>query len=157
MLPPQMAGKLSQALADRELLALRTEIGLCDVHAGDILAGMPDTPASAVWPRVRAAWEAFKAATPTDQAARAAAMDALIEQGTASKVAWDELHEVMQRRRKLCEAESRREIWLQTHITLEQAGALFEALRVSVAQNVRDPQAIRAIQDDLTRLLGTIH
>ena len=83
-------------------------------------------------------------------------MDALIEQGTASKVAWDELHEVMQRRRKLCEAESRREIWLQTHITLEQAGALFEALRVSVAQNVRDPQAIRAIQDDLTRLLGTI-
>lgn len=57
-LPAQLAARYHEALTDRDLLALRDEIGLVDAHVGELLESFQDDPDDPdTWERIIAGIE----------------------------------------------------------------------------------------------------
>lgn len=154
-MPKAMLERLREASSDPELLSLRQEIAVLDVRTGEIIASLSGAESSTAWmKRLRETWQAFTATkNPSEARILGATVAELIDSGASTADAWDAIARMFHHRRKLVESEMRRQVALQQVVTLEQVTTVFEALRVSVQQHVKDPAALRAIQADLVRLL----
>lgn len=152
--PEYMLKRLQASANDPDLLSLRAEIAVVEQRVNELLQTLPNGAPVEWWQQLQKAWRSLRAAKdPAEARAHTQTIDTLIETGASAGVAWDAIYKAIHQRRRLVDSEMRRQVQLQQVVTLEQVGVLFEALRVSVAQHVKDPQAIKAIQSDLTRLL----
>jgi len=73
-------------------------------------------------------------------------------EGDAAEALWPSVWPLVDRRRQLAEAESRRQTQLQLVLTLEQARHLVLAITESVKRHVQDEGTLRRISADLARL-----
>ena len=152
--PTAVLARLREASADPAWLTLRQEIALVDARTCELLETLPAGSTAEWMRRLRETWQAFTtAANPADVQALRLALADLVETGARADETWQAICRSIDHRRRLVDAEMRRQVALQQVVTLEQVVTVFEAMRVSVQQHVTDSVAVRAIRSDLGRLL----
>lgn len=156
-LPRGLMAKYVQAQDDPRWLSLRDELALTDARIQDVLERLGAGETGERWQAVIAAYEELEGARPSKDTGKMA--DALRRLGKAIRAGRDDLAgsndltaQIVLRQR-LVEAQSRMMRDLHHMLGLDHVFALIDALAVLVREHVKDPEAIRAIQDGLTRLL----
>jgi hypothetical protein len=156
-LPAGLQDAYERALADPDLLALRSELALVDVRIDDLLQGLGRGESTDLWERLGAALEPLETAQREGDAATAcAALGELLDvvhEGTAVGATWAAIFDALERRRRLAETERRRVEALQATLTAEEALALIGAVAASVKAHVTDRAALQAVSNDVERLL----
>lgn len=157
-LPTRLAARYHEAEADPDLLNLRGEISLTDTRLADVLARVDTGESGRLWRTLRETHTALiRARVDRDDAAVQVHMRALgdlIGKGFADTVAWSEIAGLIDQRRRLVESERKRLIDMQQMLTVERAMALLGAVVEVVRRHVTDPKALRAVAEDLTRLIA---
>lgn len=155
-MPARLLERFDASLQDPELLALRADISLVDARLSDVLGRVDTGEAGHLWSGIFSAWQGFKqahASRDRDKIAEALSeVDALIGRGAADYAAWREVMALIEQRRKLVESEQKRMVAMQQMITAEQAMTLIATIAESVRKNVRDRDALAAIQADISRI-----
>ncbi len=158
-LPRGLMAKYVQAQEDPRWLSLRDELALTDARILDVLERLGAGETSERWLAVIAAYEELEGARPSKDTGKMA--DALRRLGDAIRAGRDDLAgssdltaQIVLRQR-LVEAQSRMMRDLHHMLGIDHVFALIDALAALVREHVKDPAAVRAIQEGLTRLLRT--
>lgn len=165
-LPMRLQEAYAAAMADPDLLGLRSEIALLDARLLDLLGRVDSGESGQLWDSMRDSWLGFTAAAralsaETDPRKRevlrakqneaAAAIEGLVEQGTADSAAWAEALAVVEQRRRLVETERKMMHDMQQTITSERAMALMSVVLVQLKEAVErhaDERTGRSILSD---------
>jgi hypothetical protein len=157
-LPARLADRYDEALNDPDLLELASEIRLADAFIGERLATLESGESGAVWRDLGRAWRSFataRASGDTHSMMDAlSAIEPLITSGGADYGAQQEILDMVDRRRKLVEAEAKRRVQMQQMITAEQAMVLISAIADVVMRHVPDPTTRASIGRDLETLIA---
>jgi hypothetical protein len=157
-LPTRLVENYSQALEDQELLSLRDEIALVDARLNDVLGRVDTGEAGKTWNEARNAYEALvDALIDHDANGQRKAMNdlnSLLGKGQSDYAAWGEVQGLLDQRRKLVDAENKRQIAMQQMVSSEKAMAFAQALLFAVKENITDRTTLSAIQMSFTKLLN---
>jgi predicted transcriptional regulator len=156
-LPQRLLERYTEASTDAELLALREEVALVDARLADLLSRVDTGESGALWGALNKAWADVEVARDTDDGLGLTLALALVSQyikrGQADYAAWQSIGHVIEQRRKLVESERKRLVEMQQMVTSEQAMLIVAVLADTVRKHVHDPDALRAISADITRLV----
>lgn len=154
--PAELLDRYHDGTNDPELLSLRDDIAILDAHMTDIILRL-DRESVPPWRRIRQSREALEAARSrgnTEEESRArAALETATAAERADEANWREIIDLIGERRTLVESERRRMVMLRQYITAEQAMTFSTAVVEAVRRHVTDPKALRAISQELARLL----
>jgi hypothetical protein len=81
-------------------------------------------------------------------------LGSLIVRGAEVSASWREIGDLIERRSRLVERESKRLVLLQQFVTVEKAMVLVRLLMDSVRQHVSDPLALAAIAADVRSVVA---
>lgn len=155
-LPAHLQERYEASLADSELLNLRQEIALLDARLNDLLARVDTGDSRSTLKNAREKYyETRNAALRNDkveQGVQFKLLGEILDKGMSDYAAWDEVHTILDQRRRLVESEQKRLVAMQQTVTTEQAMVLISALLDSVRRHVTDRPALSAIQDEFIRL-----
>jgi hypothetical protein len=119
-LPAALADRYASAAADPDLTSLRDELALLDMRIGQLLEANSETASTQLWQEARRRFEALKragAAGPRGMAAARLALqqlEAVLQQGLSASAIWDQLPALLDLRRKLTSAETKRTVTTPT-------------------------------------------
>ncbi len=158
-LPERMRESFEASQRDPDLLSRRRDIALLDARNDELLARAGDGEPVNIWPKLKQAREAFKAASRIQeredrQAALAEAieqMTTLIDIGTADYEIWDEVGTNLDRRNRLAEGDRKRLESLRAYLHIDQAMAMFDALAEAVRTHVSNVDERSAIARELSK------
>lgn len=157
-LPKRLVQRYEEAVSDDELLALRDDIALLDSRVADLLSRVDKGEAGKLWTEAKSAFSDLKAAMKSaDSGALLKAVDSLdgtLGRGLSDYAAWNEIHSLLDQRRRLVESERKRLVEMQQMVTSEQAVMLVSVLLDSVRRNVTDRNALSAIQTEFIQLIS---
>lgn len=154
-IPKRLMDAASAAALDPDLLSLREEIGLVYARIGDVLSRVDTGESGAMWAKVKSAFASFDNARGNEDEFKAlAALRLSIEAGYSDSLAWGEIGELIEQRRKLVESEQKRLVAMNQMITAERAMLLFGAFAGILRKHVTDPQTLSAISSELGSLLN---
>lgn len=155
-LPTRLADRYHEARSDPDLIALREEIALTDARLADLLGRVDTHEAGTRWKAVGAAVRAYrKAEAGEEDDDREKAFDLIEEltsEGLADYEAWDEVHRMVEQRRKLAETETKRLDKAGRSISAERAMLLVAAVVEVIRSHVQDRDTLAAISRDVGRL-----
>lgn len=166
-LPPRLLAIYQQGLTDPDLLAVKSEISLTDARLADLLGRVDTGEAGETWNSLRATYAAAQKAlrswnangpTVDGEKAKVTFFEAvetigvLIAEGAQDYQAWDEVHRMVEQRRRLAETETKRLEKMGQMITSERAMQMIAALVGLVREHVSDTRALAAISTGLNRL-----
>ena len=141
-LPTRLADRYNAALGDPDLVNLSSEIALLDARIGEVIGKLGTGEAGAIWRDLRVAHGKLLAARKdNDTLAMVKALtqiDTLVADGAADYQQWSEIVGLIDQRRKLVEAESKREALLRQNITVENAMLLVGLLRNIIFEEIVD-------------------
>lgn len=156
--PTRMEEDLTLARQDPELVSLQDEIVILSARESDLLKRADNGESGELWKELRRAWADFdRARHGGDAEAETYAvyeMGQLITAGVADHNVWNEFYQVVEKRKKLLEAERRREKEANLHVPVERVLELLTSIRGIVTRRVRDPHLRSAIFRDLQVLIG---
>jgi hypothetical protein len=156
ILPKRLLETYRASLTDPDRLALEDDLALIDARINDVLRRVDSGESGKVWTHAREAYRALEAALRTgndeEVRTRTLALGGLLRQGQGDWMAWSEVMGLIERRRKVVEAERKRLIAAQQMISTEQALAMMGLLVDVVRRHVRDETALRAITQEYARL-----
>lgn len=148
-LPTRLAARYQESQADPDLLNLHSEISLTDAFVLDALKGLDTGESGRLWQSLNTTWQTLQdAQRAKDGQAVALALNdlgSLIKRGIAAHAARSETMDLIERRRKLVESESKRRVQMQDMITSEKAMLLVGQLTAAVVRYVSDPKALAGI------------
>jgi len=153
--PTRLIGRYEQALADPEVSSVREEIAIVEARTAECLAKVDTKEAGAHWIAVRKALDDLETASDAFQQVKA-----VTEARTACSLAlsdyaaWAEVLDLVERRRKLAETETKRLSAMGQQITAEKAMLLLAAVVDIVRRNVTDPVQLKAISREISALAG---
>ena len=154
-LPARLRESYETAAADPELLQMNHDIALLDTRLSELMAALDTSGVGQVWRTLGETWaDLQRARASQDSAGLAVALHAigeLIDSGLADTDRWQELANLLERRRKLVETEMKRQQALQQMVTATEAMTLIAAVAESVRRHVTDRATLQAIQTDITR------
>jgi hypothetical protein len=159
-LPDRLAGRYLEAQSDGELTSLREEVALIDARLADVLGRVDSNEAGTLWAAIGKAVGGYREAEAEGTAGlakRAKAIDlieGLCSEGREDYAAWAEVLELIERRRKLAETETKRLAALGQLITAERAMLLLAAVVDVVRRHVDDRDALAAISRDVVSLVA---
>lgn len=160
-LPARLMERYQEASQDSELLALREDIALLDTRLADLLKRVDSGEAGAAWKEARAAYKklsvAIRDGDKTGLLESMADLETVIGRGWSDYMAWSEIQNILDQRRRLVESEQKRLVQGQMVITGEQAMILATALLDSVRRNVSDFATLNAIQNEFVQLVNSNH
>ena len=156
-LPQRMVADYEASLHDQELLSLRDGISAIDALVLDIIRTLDTGEAGSLWATVLRHKREYEAATKAGNRVGAQTaierMFAAIEHGAADAQSRAEVANMLEKRRKLTEAEQRRLERMQRLVDMQDVLALLATLSVAVKdaveRHVDDPVAARAILTDV--------
>ena len=158
-LPRGLRQRYEEGAADPELVSVRAELSLLDLRVTELLVSIGKTGNRAVLIQIRGKLREFKnAGTKGEKSAVGAArlalqqLEDLIDGGLTAAATWDELRDTIDLRRKLAEAESRREKDMLQTISVQQAVVMMALLVKAVGEHVSDRNALAAIVAQFDRL-----
>lgn len=159
-LPARLSSRYQEALSDPDLLAMREEVALVDARLGDLLKRVDSGESGLVWDLLQKVYHEFVEVRglgnegAREAAAKLTEMARLIQRGTADRVAWGEIGDLLEQRRKLVESERKRLLDLQLVITADKAMLLMAAVVDVIRRNVTDKHILAAISADITKLVS---
>jgi hypothetical protein len=155
-MPSQLLDRYEEAIHDSALLELRDDIALVDVRIADLLACLDTGESGGRWKAVHQAFKAYESAhgTAGEAAALGTLQDAIMANNGDYEV-WADVSTWLEQRRKLCESERKRLVDMHQYVSVKQMMVLLAQVTASVRQHITDPQVLRAISADLSRLVST--
>ena len=160
-----MREPFEEALQDPELLALRSDLALCEVQIVSILKHASPGGGSDVWADLMRAQDRYdKAIAADDVAGMGNALKDVktsIQEGNTQWSIWRELRETMDLRRKISIAEQKRLIGMQQTMTVEQVMALATTLKYIIRAQVTKyadadtaKRILTAVSADFSAVMG---
>lgn len=155
-LPSHLMERFEQALSDPDLVDLRRELALTDAEMSACLREMEKTPAREVWMHLHEAAAIFRRARSAgdldEMTSSLELILGVIEQGIEAEKHWMKIDRLIERRRRLVESETRRELASSQELTYDSVTTLFAALTQAVRDSVPPKLAeeIRKKFDELT-------
>lgn len=145
-LPDKLAMRYEEALQDKELLTLHSEISLIDTRLADILENIQEGDTKTLWVDLQSTWEKYRN-SPNDERKNNELnnLEELIEKGSKVYHQWNEIYLVLEQRRKLVESENKRYRDLQLVITSDRAMLLITTLLGIIKTHVTDRPTLNAI------------
>lgn len=157
-LPAELRERYDAGLVNKELLSLRDDIALITVRTEDVLSRLDNGESGALWAELKRYNEKLRRAqVEGNSVAMATAlneMQALIDAGHSDSIAWTEITCLLQERAKLVMNEHKALAQNRQMVSVEEALLVMRALIESVKMRVKDPQILRAVQDEFIRLSG---
>ena len=148
-LPTRLSGRYIESLNDADLLNLTDEIALTDAFIEDARRGLDHGESGRLFADLKASWDTLTTAQRAKDAAAVSQaigeIGQLIRYGVSAYAARNEAADLVERRRKLVESESKRRVQMQDMITSERAMLLVSALMDAVVRHVNDPRVLAAI------------
>jgi hypothetical protein len=151
-----MRDDYDRAIADEELMSLRSEIAVLDARITDLLTRADSGESGRLWRHLSAQMRAVDAARDPGAVEREMTrLQKLIHEGSADSALWDEIREAVLTRERLVRSERRRLVEARLVIPLEQAQLLM-SLFVDAAKEAvgHDPEAMGKIVEAFVRLTG---
>lgn len=156
-LPSRLAERYHEAATDPALLELSHEIALLDARLGDLLGRVDTGEAGRHWTEAQTAFvELKKALAAQDPAALSGAVEELqkhLRAGQTDYLAWAEVYNVVEQRRRLSESERKRLEAAKQTITADRAMVLISALLQIIKTHVTDAITLAAIGADVRALI----
>jgi hypothetical protein len=164
-LPKQYREGFFAALEDAEGTSLRHELALLDARQEELLQRLPSGEHGAAWRDVGIAQSliqdaiiCFRDKRPSDGFVNVqealAKLQAAADVGAASEKIWDQLHATMEQKRKIVDAEIKRESRLSEVITGEQLAWFMSQVALLFRKYITDPRLLRDAVADLRVLTG---
>lgn len=159
----RLGERYADAISDPRLLGLRDEVALVDVRIAELLEAIGETGNTRLWKKARADFDAFQAAAGKGKDGVAIArqtldaLDRTLTEGLSTAATWDELAERLDLRRRLVEAETKRQKDLFQMISVDQAVRLMAQLIDEVKARVKDPELLSALSQQFLRIVGAGH
>lgn len=152
---PRLFGQYITALKDPTLLEQAAEIALLQTRIEEQLAGMDWAESGAAWQELGEAWKEVLKWKNDDDLFRVAVADLgqIIVRGNLEHMAWQEIADLIERKRRVVESERKRNIELEQSVTQADAMRLITALLQSVKNHV-EPKAFALVQADFIRHIG---
>ncbi|HLO97370.1 MAG TPA: HGGxSTG domain-containing protein [Fimbriimonas sp.] len=160
-LPPKLKEAYERSEGDERLLSLRSDAALFDALIQETLPKLIDSEQHAeLWENAIAQFDEITKALASGDTKQARISIQLLGQvlknGLGGLNAENRALELVERKARILEAEHKRLKMLNDHLDSRQAMALITFLMQSVMANVKDPDAIRAIQHDFARATGQL-
>lgn len=159
LVPPRMLEHYNQSVHDPDLLAMRDQINLIDARIADVMKRTDKGESSKLWEKLQATWTEFMEARAQQDNQQMAyklnQLGSLISQGLADYAAWDDVTNLVERRRKLAESEQKRLVQLKLVLTYDEAVVYAQRLLAVVQKHVSDPAERARIASDLRATVGT--
>jgi hypothetical protein len=157
-IPTRLLANYTAALADPDLLALRSDIALVDSRLGELLARVDSGESGAIWRTLRGVWANLitaraKGDIPGMQE-HLSEVGVLIERGLADYAAWMDIQKCLEQRRKLTESEWKRLVDMQQMITTEKAMVLLAAVVDVIRKEVSDRDTLGRISIGIAGLVA---
>jgi hypothetical protein len=157
-LPTRLAAEYERAAHDPEPLTLRHALAIVDVRINDLLGRVEVGGAGRLWRHARAAWQTMKRVQaegrPLLQTRAARELDGLLEQAVGDDAAWHEIIQLIEQRRKLVEAETKRLVAMQQMMTTEEAMLWLGAVVAILKRHIADRETLQQISLDLSALVS---
>jgi hypothetical protein len=157
-LPERLAEKYIAAENDPDLLSLNHEIRITDIFLHEALGNLDDAPPLSLWKAISKEWASLKASQrrgDTESSRRHLdTLDGLIERGYRDSDARAEALDIMDKRRKLVESQSKREIALEQSVPVPQVMMLFSAVGQVVMKYVDSPAQRAALAAELASVVN---
>jgi hypothetical protein len=164
-LPQRMLPRYLESRDDPDLLNLRWEVGLVDARIADLMARVDTGEAGATWARLDGLRQRFEQARAEGRtAAQAVAIQSmmdLVRDGVQDFAIWDDIVNLVERRRRLVESERKRMIEMHHLVQVDKTLVMVNQLARSVREHVLancDGDAARTIlagvQADITTAIG---
>lgn len=157
-MPEKLLHGYRRQLTDRDLLHQRDEIAAVDAMIFEALQSMSDADAPGVWTELRRLWrEAVDASDGGDARSAAAKMSVIgeiIRRGAAYFDQREDVLYLIERRRRLVDSQSRREIQERLAITYEDANAMFRDIAEAVRAEVEDQAVVARIANRFAIISG---
>ncbi|MDP3717111.1 MAG: hypothetical protein Q8T13_04995 [Acidobacteriota bacterium] len=148
------------ALADPDLLNLRSELALMDARIAELLSQLDGGAGKKAWRAADAHLEAVRVALDKKDGPAAAAglvkLKETLSSGLAEASVWSGIHDAFNLKRKLLDTETRRERTLHQSVALGQVMNLVNLIASSIHANITDRKVLAAIQGDMQRGLKLV-
>jgi hypothetical protein len=160
-MPDQLAERYQAALADPQLMQLRGDVAVLEARLSQLLTRVDSGESGHRWLELGGAWQRFQQASRLgDGDAMASALDdvgQLIAAGQRDHLAWREVGDVLEQRRRIIDSERKRLIDLRQVITVERALTMAGGILGVIRQHVSDAKLLDAIADDIRAVLAVDH
>jgi hypothetical protein len=155
-LPSRMFAAYRAAGLDPELMSLRQDLALVEARIIDVLKRVDTGEAGSIWINLQAAWVRLARAQARADAdmykIAFADVGCLVTKGFGDTVAWREIGELIDQRRKLVESEQRRLALAHEVLSRDQAMALMGQVVDILRRHVPDRDVLSAIALDMQAL-----
>lgn len=156
-----MAQKMTEAMADPDLMAYRQDIALLQARLFQLLETGESLP---LWDKAQETFRELNSALAKSDASaiqlHMAQLDDLLKRGLADSLRWREIYQVAEQVSRTKEREHKREAAMQQHITVEQFYALLKIVVEIAAKTIPDRDTLaaftRAIDKQWTPTAGAI-
>ena len=156
--PTRMVAQYEAAMEDQKLMELREEVALLDAYIQDRLQRVDHGDSKALWATLDQTYldiydSIFTNPDSQKLTASMTTMRRLIQRGIADHVAWAEILDGVEQRRRLVESERKHMVQMEQLVSVEQMMIVAAQLLESVRKNVSNRSEIGAITADFTRIL----
>ncbi len=158
-IPTRLSKRYKQALADPELLSVRSDIAVLQSFLNEKLARLDGPESQPAWEHLQtqmlnfaSSWKA-EGRTDAEVDADIGAMLETLQQGVGESAVLSEVRSLMQQRAKLAHQEHDRLVDLQQYMTVERVMLIAAALADVVKRHVPSQDTLRAIHADFVRVL----
>lgn len=155
-MPKHLLDSYHEAFNDPELLNMRHDLALVEARLGELLQRVQSGESKTLWSDARKACDKLREAFANDNLGgvqvASEQLDRLIGEGLTDYAAWNEIHAIVEQRRKLVESEQKRLVAMNQMITAEQALMLMAAIQDIVSRHVTDRKALSEIIADVNAL-----
>ncbi len=160
-MPEKLLHGYRRQLSDSLLLHQRDEIAAIDSMIFEALEKMSQADSPSSWVELRRLWrEATRATDDGDLSsarAKMAVIGELIRRGASYFDQREDVLYLMDRRRKVVDSQSRRELQERYVVSLEDANALFRDLAEAVRAEVEDEAVMVRIANRFSAITGAVH
>jgi hypothetical protein len=158
VLPNGLRAAYEQGCNDPDMLDLSDEIAVLRLRCHELLSAWEAFGAPIRRRALPERWRALRDAIKRNDAIAVAELmthDELINASVDNAARWDEIIGTIKVLASLTGQEAKRWVEMGQLVNVEYALGFFTELVVLVRQHVQDPAALRAIQDGMTKLIGS--
>lgn len=157
-LPQRLGDRLGEALMDPELTSLTHELALIDVRMGELLEKLGTGDTEFIWDQVKDAVEqtrnAHTAGKGDDVLKQLDRLEELAHKAQEDRAVWNDVHGVIEQRRRLADTERKREELLGATMNAQQAMTFIAALQLAVNDEIKDSDMRTRLAQRLRVLLA---
>lgn len=155
-IPHNLMATYEEGVSDADFLALRDEIGLVDSRIKQLLQELPKGETGGTWDELQDTWKSFINAVRNGntelQNGLLPRINTLVTRGAADSQRWDQIFDLLERRRKLAETEHKRLVtnnqYVQVSTVMAMMAAMIQGLKDVVERHVEDKDKARRIYVD---------